>query len=212
MSGVNPLAVRATAFKAPSEDELAHDWLWRHAVVLPERGHIGIFNRSHYEEVVVVRVHPEQLPAEGADPRKAGDERFWRARMKAIAAWEQHLGACGTRVVKFFLHLSKDEQRRRLLARWETPEKRWKFSAGDVAQRPFWDGYQRAYEDALRATSTRDAPWYVIPADHKWMARTAIAQVLVQHLERMDPRYPQLDEEARRAAAEAARELGAEDG
>ena len=210
MSGVNPLAVRATAFKAPSESELAHDWLWRHGAVLPERGHIGIFNRSHYEEVVVVRVHPEQLAAEGADGAHARDERFWHARLDAIAAWERHLGACGTRVIKLFLNISKDEQRERLLARARDPEKLWKFSPDDVAQRAYWDDYQRAYEAALLATSTADAPWYVIPADHKWFARAAVGQVVVRHLEQMDPQPPQLDEEQRRAALEALRVLEAE--
>jgi PPK2 family polyphosphate:nucleotide phosphotransferase len=210
MSGVNPLAVQATAFKAPSETELAHDWLWRHVTALPERGHIGIFNRSHYEEVVVVRVRPEQLAAEGADPSQAGDERLWAGRLDAIAAWERHLGACATRVVKLFLNVSKDEQRKRLLERGKDPAKIWKFSPDDVAQRAYWDDYQRAYEQALRATSTADAPWYVIPADHKWFARAAVAQIVVHHLEQMRPRRPELTDEQRRAADEALRRLEAE--
>jgi PPK2 family polyphosphate:nucleotide phosphotransferase len=210
MGALNPLAVRATAFKRPSPPELAHDWLWRYVVALPERGQIGIFNRSHYEEVITLRVHPEQLAAEAVDPQRARDERFWKARMKAIEAWERHLDASRTHVVKFFLHISKEEQRRRLLARAADPEKRWKFSPDDLRERASWDAYQEAYEAAVRATSSAAAPWYAIPADHKWMARTAVAQIVVHHLERMDPRYPEPDEEAARAAAEARALLEAE--
>jgi PPK2 family polyphosphate:nucleotide phosphotransferase len=209
---VNPLGVRAIAFKEPDRTELAHDWLWRHVVALPERGQLGIFDRSHYEEVVVVRVQPELLVAEGADPAQAGDEHFWETRLAAIAAWEHHLVACGTQVVKLFLHISKEEQRQRLLARARDPSKVWKFSTTDVAQRALWDDYQRAYEAAIRATSTDDAPWYVIPADHKWMARTAVAQIVVDHLERMDPRWPEPSEEQRREAAAAVEQLETEDG
>jgi PPK2 family polyphosphate:nucleotide phosphotransferase len=207
MNGMSPLGVRATAFKEPSPPELAHDWLWRCVLVLPERGHIGIFDRSHYEEVTAVRVHEEYLAAEGVDPERGRDERFWKARMATIEAWERHLAACDTRVVKFFLHISKEEQRKRLLARASNPEKQWKFTAHDVAERARWDDYATAYEAALRATSTRDAPWYAIPADHKWMARTAVARIVVHHLELMDPRHPEPDEAARCAAAEAVRLL-----
>jgi PPK2 family polyphosphate:nucleotide phosphotransferase len=207
MGGVSPLGVRATAFKAPTPDELAHDWLWRCVRALPERGQIGIFDRSHYEEVTTVRVHPRYLAAQGVDPACARSESFWTARLETIAAWERHLAACGTRVVKFFLHISREEQRKRLLARANDPEKRWKFSTEDVAERAHWDAYMEAYEAAVRATSTADAPWYAIPADHKWMARTAVAQIVVRHLELMDPRFPEPDEAAQRAAAEAARLL-----
>jgi PPK2 family polyphosphate:nucleotide phosphotransferase len=207
MGGVNPLGVNATAFKPPSLPELAHDWLWRCVLALPERGHIGIFNRSHYEEVTAVRVHEEYLAAEGVDPERGRDERFWKARCKTIAAWEGHLASCDTRVVKFFLHISREEQRKRLLARANDPEKQWKFTAADVAEREHWDAYQAAYEAALRATSTRAAPWYAIPADHKWMARTAIAQIVVHHLELMDPRFPQPDPAGGQTAAEALRLL-----
>jgi PPK2 family polyphosphate:nucleotide phosphotransferase len=210
MSGVDPSALRATAFKAPSPHELAHDWLWRCVVALPERGQIGLFNRSHYEEVIAVRVRPEHLVAEAVDPRLAGDRQFWDARMKTIEVWERHLGSCQTRVVKFFLHISKEEQRKRLLQRANDPEKQWKFSVDDVAEREHWDAYQAVYEDTLRATSTDAAPWYAVPADHKWMARTAVAQIVVHHLERMDPRFPEPDEETRRAWAEAVRLLEAE--
>jgi PPK2 family polyphosphate:nucleotide phosphotransferase len=202
--------VRVTAFKRPSPPELAHDWLWRCSAALPERGQIGIFNRSHYEEVITLRVHPAQLAAEGIDPQQARDARFWNARMKTIETWERHLVACQTHVVKFFLHISKEEQRERLLERATNPEKRWKFSPGDVAERASWDANQDAYEAAVRATSSAAAPWYAIPADHKWMARTAVAQIVVHHLERMDPRYPEPGEEAARAAAEAHARLEAE--
>jgi PPK2 family polyphosphate:nucleotide phosphotransferase len=207
MNGVTPLGVRATAFKAPAPDELAHDWLWRCVRALPERGLIGIFDRSHYEEVTTVRVHPRYLAAQGIDPACARDERFWTARLETIAAWERHLVACETRVVKFFLHISREEQRKRLLARAHDPEKQWKFSPDDVAERQHWDAYQMTYEAAIRATSTRAAPWYAIPADHKWLTRTAVAQIVVQHLELMDPRRPEPDEAQRRAAAAAVRQL-----
>jgi len=207
LEGVNPLGVRATAFKRPSGPELAHDWLWRCVRALPERGCIGVFNRSHYEEVTAVRVHADYLAAEHVDPQRGRDERFWKARCETIIAWEDHLVACDTRVVKFFLHISREEQRTRLLARESDPEKQWKFSAGDVAERAHWDAYHDAYEAAVRATSTRAAPWYAIPADHKWMARAAVAQILVHHLKLMDPRRPEPDEAERRAADAAVRLL-----
>jgi PPK2 family polyphosphate:nucleotide phosphotransferase len=210
VSGLNPQGARVTSFRRPSAPELAHDWLWRCVVALPERGAVGIFNRSHYEEVVTVRVHPEHLAAEGIDPAAAGDERFWRDRHATIAAWERHLVACGTRVVKVLLHISRQEQRERLIARATDPEKRWKFSAEDVAERAHWDAYLAAYEDAVRATSTEAAPWYVVPADQKWFARTAVARILVSHLQEMGPRPPEPDDDERRAADEALRALLAE--
>jgi PPK2 family polyphosphate:nucleotide phosphotransferase len=210
MAGVNPQAVRVTAFKPPNSLELAHDWLWRHVLALPERGELGIFNRSHYEEVVVVRVHPELLTAEAVDPARARDSAFWERRFEAIVSWERHLASCGTRVVKFFLHVSEAEQRKRLLERATNPRKQWKFSPQDVAERTHWDAFQAAYEAALRATSTGEAPWYAVPADHKWLARTAIARIVVRHLRDMDPRFPEPDSETRRAAAEAAGALRAE--
>jgi PPK2 family polyphosphate:nucleotide phosphotransferase len=206
-SGMTPLGVRATAFTSPTPDELAHDWLWRCVRALPERGRIGIFDRSHYEEVLAVRVHPGYLAAQGIDPACGRDERFWTARLETIAAWERHLVASGTRVVKCFLHVSREEQRRRLLARADDPSKRWKFNPGDVAERAHWDAYMAAYQAAIGATSTADAPWYAIPADHKWMARTAVAQIVARQLEWMDPHYPEPDEAARPAAAEAVRRL-----
>ena len=203
MSGLNPQGVRVTSFKQPTRAELAHDWLWRCQVALPARGEIGIFNRSHYEEVIAVRMHPEFLAAQSAEP----SEDLWRERHEDIAAWERHLDRSGTRVVKFFLHVSKAEQRERFLARAEEADKNWKFSAGDVAERERWDDYQRAFEDALAATSTTHAPWYVIPADHKWLMRTAVASILVHHLEDMDPRFPEPTGDERAAIREAVARL-----
>jgi PPK2 family polyphosphate:nucleotide phosphotransferase len=200
MGGLNPAGIRVISFKQPSPPELAHDWLWRCVLALPEHGHIGVFNRSHYEDVIVPRVHPEKLAVQ---PAATPDARFWEARINTIEAWERHLVANGTRVVKFFLHISKEEQRERLLARAYTPEKRWKFSAGDVAERAYWDEYQRAYEHAVTATSTGAAPWYAIPADHKWMARAAVAHIVAHHFEDMDPRYPGPDEDTPGATAQA---------
>jgi PPK2 family polyphosphate:nucleotide phosphotransferase len=202
MAGVNPQGVHVTSFKRPSHLESGHDWLWRHAAALPERGDVGVFNRSHYEEVVTVRVHPELLAAEGLDDDRPPDDAFWQRRFDTITAWERHLVSSGTRVVKFFLHISKGEQRKRLLDRASDPAKQWKFLPEDVAERAYWDEYQAAYETALRATSDDETPWYAIPADHKWFARTAVANIIVRHLERMDPRFPEVDERARRAALE----------
>jgi PPK2 family polyphosphate:nucleotide phosphotransferase len=199
MSGMNPQGVVVTSFKQPTTTELAHDFLRRAQLALPARGRIGVFNRSHYEDVLVVRVHPEYLATQGIDPRRAGDGRLWKGRCEDIAAWERHLGREGTRVVKFFLNVSKAEQRKRFLARAEDERKHWKFSAADVEERGHWDAYHEAYDAALRATSTADAPWYVIPADHKWFLRTAVAAIIVEHLSAMDPQYPELS-----AADEAA--------
>jgi PPK2 family polyphosphate:nucleotide phosphotransferase len=209
MSGLNPQGVRVTSFKQPSKAELAHDWLWRCQIALPARGEIGIFNRSHYEEVIAVRVHPEFLAGQAIDPAEA-DRGFWEERFDAIVAWERHLHSTGTRVVKFFLHVSKEEQRQRFLDRAAEAEKHWKFSAGDVAERARWDDYQAAFEAALRATSTEEAPWYVIPADRKWFMRTAVAAILVHHLEAMDPAFPRLSPEERTAMDEAVAALEAE--
>jgi PPK2 family polyphosphate:nucleotide phosphotransferase len=211
VGAMNPAGLSVTAFKLPSVIERAHDFLWREQGALPRRGHVGVFNRSHYEEVATVRVHPELLSDEGIDPSRARDPRFWEQRLEDIAAWERHLARDRTRVVKFFLHVSKAEQRRRFLARAERPDKQWKFSAEDVREHQFWDEYQPAYEAALRATSSADAPWYVIPADHKWFARTAVGAILVSHLEAMDPRFPMPSEEERAAMLAAVAELRAED-
>ena len=187
MSGVNPQGVDVHAFKRPSEEELGHDFLWRCQRALPERGRIGIFNRSYYEDVLVVRVHPELLANEGVDPNH-GD--LWQQRFGDINTFERHLVRNQTRVLKFFLHISYDEQRRRLLSRLDDPSKNWKFSVGDATEREYWDQYTAAYEQMLGATSTEHAPWYIIPADHKWFSRAAVADVLNATLESLDLKYP----------------------
>jgi len=190
MSGVNPQGCQVFSFKHPSEEELDHDFLWRTTTRLPERGRIGIFNRSYYEEVLVVRVHPEILSAEHLPDARS---KIWEQRYESIVDFERHLYRNGTRVVKFFLHLSKDEQRRRLLARIDDPEKNWKFSAADVAEHDRWKEYMRAYEECLAATSTSHAPWYVVPADDKKNARLIVSQVLLDTLGRLKMRYPAPD-------------------
>ena len=203
MSGVNPQGCRVWAFKAPSPEERAHDFLWRCAHRLPERGTIGLFNRSYYEDVVVVRVHPEFL---GPDrPKKLG--KVWKARYAAINAFERHLTRERTLVLKFFLHVSKAEQKRRLLARLDDPTKHWKFRAGDLTERALWDDYLAAYEDALTATSTPRAPWHVVPADHKWVARAVVAEVVARAIRRLGLRYPTLPADEEAALAEARRAL-----
>jgi PPK2 family polyphosphate:nucleotide phosphotransferase len=190
MRGVNPLGVTVTAFKAPTRRELAHDFLWRTQLALPARGHIGVFNRSHYEDVVAVRVHPELLANQAIDPQRAADPRFWTRRLQQIVSWESHLAAEGTRVVKLFLHISKAEQLRRFRERADRPEKHWKFEPSDLREHAYWDAYQQVYEATLQATNTAEAPWYVIPADHKWFLRTAVAAIVCDHLTDMDPQYP----------------------
>ncbi len=196
MSGVNPQGVHVHSFKVPSPEELDHDFLWRYAQRLPGRGEIAIFNRSHYEEVLVVRVHPEHLDRQRL-PAEARRGDLWRRRFRAINAWERNLAGNGFRIVKLFLNVSKEEQRRRLLERIDRPDKNWKFSAADVAERQHWDAYQDAYADMLSHTSTPWAPWYVIPADHKWFARIAAAAVIADTLIDIDPRYPTVDQAAR---------------
>ena len=190
MSGLNPQGCEVHSFKVPSALELDHDFLWRAHLRVPERGRIGIFNRSHYEEVLVVRVHPELLDAQRLPPGSAADPHFWEHRFEDIVAFERYLHRNGTRLVKFFLHVSREEQRRRFLARIDDPDKNWKVSRADLAERAFWDDYQRAYEQMLRATSTDEAPWYVVPADHKWFAHTAVGDILVHALRAIDPQYP----------------------
>jgi PPK2 family polyphosphate:nucleotide phosphotransferase len=207
MSGLNPQGVSVTSFKQPSALELAHDFLWRTGLALPARGHIGVFNRSHYEEVLVVRVHPELLANEAIDPARGEDPSLWEERFQDIASWERHLTRAGTQVLKFFLHVSKAEQRRRFLSRVERPEKNWKFSPADLREHQYWEAYQHAYDAALRATSTPQEPWYVIPADHKWFLRTAVGAIIVQHLSDLDPRYPAPSREERREIKEAAAQL-----
>jgi PPK2 family polyphosphate:nucleotide phosphotransferase len=192
MSGVNPQGVQVHSFKPPSAQELDHDFLWRAAVHLPERGRIGIFNRSHYEEVLVVRVRRELLQREELPPQLV-TKNIWKERFQDIRAFERHLARNGTLVVKFFLHISKEEQRRRFLERLDDPAKRWKFSIDDVADRKLWDCYMEAYEDMVRNTSTPEAPWYVIPADNKWFARLVVAAALVETMERLDLHFPKIE-------------------
>ena len=204
MSGVNPQGCQVFSFKSPSSEEIDHDFLWRTAKCLPERGRIGIFNRSYYEETLVVRVHPEYLEKQRL-PRELATDRIWDHRFEDIRNWEKYLTRNGTVIRKFYLHVSKDEQKRRFLARLEEPEKNWKFQAGDVKERALWDDYQRAYEDMLGATSTAYAPWHVIPADHKWFARLAVADIVIDTLRSMKLHYPKLSKETR-AGLEAAKQ------
>lgn len=204
MSGVNPQGVEVHSFKVPSAEELDHDFLWRYARRLPARGQIGIFNRSHYEEVLVVRVHPENLDRQRL-PAATGEKDVWKRRYRAINDWERYLSDNGFRVVKLFLHISKEEQRTRLLRRIDLPDHNWKFSEADVREREFWGDYEEAISEMLSHTSTDWAPWWVIPADHKWFARIGAASVLVSALMEIDPRYPHVGEDQRKAL-EAAKE------
>ena len=198
MSGINPQGVAVYAFKQPSEEERHHDYLWRCMKVAPARGRIGIFNRSYYEDVLVTRVHPELL-SDVTDGRPK--PKFWKHRYEDISAYERYLTRNGIRVLKFYLHISKEEQTRRLLARLDDPKKQWKFSEADVAQRAYWKDYTDAYEKMLGATSTDWAPWYVIPSDHKWFTRIAVADILVAELKSMRLQYPRLTQEQRAALA-----------
>lgn len=204
MSGLNPAGCQVTAFKQPSSEELDHDYLWRINRALPRRGEIGIFNRSHYEEVIIARVHDlvahQQLPPELVTPE------IWQQRFRQIRDYERYLAENGVRIIKLFLHISRNEQRERLLDRIEQPDKHWKFSSGDVEERQYWDQYQRAYEQMLQETSTQHAPWYCIPADRKWFARTLTSTLLVELLEAIDPQYPSLNAE-QVAALETCRTL-----
>jgi PPK2 family polyphosphate:nucleotide phosphotransferase len=209
MSGVNPQGVVVHGFRAPSADELDHDYLWRYAQRLPARGQIAIFNRSHYEEVVVVRVHPEILEGQRLPPA-AREDGVWERRYRQINDWERFLVENGFPVVKLFLNLSKEEQRQRFLRRINQPDDNWKFKANDVKQRAYWDAYQAAFSEMLSATSTAHAPWYVVPADHKWVMRVAVAAVLVNTLFELDPQFPTVSEEARRALLSSKAELEAE--
>jgi PPK2 family polyphosphate:nucleotide phosphotransferase len=197
MSGVNPQGCQVYSFQHPSAEESKHDFLWRCARVLPERGRIGIFNRSYYEEVLIVRVHPEILRSEGV-PDGGREDDPWEKRYESITDFERHLHRNGTRVLKFFLHISKEEQRRRLLARIDDPEKNWKFSGSDIEERRRWNDYMKAYQACLRATSKRYAPWYVVPADDKPNARLIVSQIIVDTLRGLQLEYPRLDAERRR--------------
>lgn len=207
MSGVNPQGCHVSSFKQPSAAELEHDFLWRTAQRLPERGMIGIFNRSHYEEVVVVRVHPELLAGQGIAPDAAKTGGFWKNRFRSIVDWEDHLHRSDTRVIKFFLHVSPEEQRQRLLARIDEPEKNWKFSAADIAERILWKEYMAAYEECLSATSTKAAPWYAIPADDKRNARLIISRVITETLREMKMEFPVLGKEKLRELRQVRKSL-----
>ena len=211
MSGVNPQGVEVHAFKQPSEEELQHDFLWRIGTKLPARGKIGIFNRSHYEDVLVVRVHPE-VQARKKLPEGLDGKHFWRHRYDDIRAFEQHLARNGTLILKFFLNVSRAEQRRRFLDRVELPGKRWKFSMSDVAERKLWPKYMHAYEQAIRETSRPEAPWYVLPADNKWFTRLVAAAALAEALDRLKLEYPKLSGAALKELEKAGKALKAEKG
>ena len=209
MSGVNPQGCQVTSFKKPSEEELDHDFLWRCIKALPERGRIGIFNRSYYEEVLVVKVHPELLAFQRLPDHKPTKE-FWKRRYKDIRKFEEHLSQNGTRIVKFFLNVSKTEQKARFLERINDPKKQWKFAAGDVRERQHWDDYLQAYEQMVIETSTLEAPWYVLPADQKWLCRTLVSRILVRTIDRLNPKYPQAGPEQLVALDECRKQLETE--
>jgi PPK2 family polyphosphate:nucleotide phosphotransferase len=209
MSGLNPQGCQVFSFKKPSAEELDHNFLWRYMRCLPERGRIGIFNRSYYEDVLVVKVHPEILEQQRLPEGKRGSG-FWKARYEDINAFEQHLARNGTVILKFFLNVSKHQQKERFLERLDNPEKNWKFSASDLAERGYWDDYMEAYEDALSATSTDWAPWYVVPADNKWATRAIVADIVTTTFQSLDLHYPEVSKAQREALKEARRQLEAE--
>jgi PPK2 family polyphosphate:nucleotide phosphotransferase len=206
MTGLNPQGCQVFSFKKPSAEELDHNFLSRYTKCLPERGRIGIFNRSYYEDVLVVKVHPELIEGQKLPAGKKG-KSFWEARYEDINAFERHLVRNGTVILKFFLHVSKGEQKRRFLERLDRPEKHWKFSASDLAERGFWDDYMEAYEDALGATSTEHAPWYVVPADNKWATRAVVADIVTSAIRALDLSYPEVTEAQRKALAAARKQL-----
>ncbi len=210
MSGVNPQGTEVYSFKAPSVEELDHDYLWRNFKALPERGRIGIFNRSYYEEVLVVRVHPEFLAHQNLPPETAG-KGLWKRRFEEINHFERYLTNNGIIVLKFFLNVSKAEQKKRFLERIDRPEKNWKFSAADVQERQHWDEYMAAYEDMFNHTSTEAAPWYIVPADHKWFTRLAVATVIYQTLRNLDLAYPTISEEHKQQLLQAKAQLESEE-
>ena len=198
MSGVNPQGCEVFSFKQPSVEELKHDFLWRTACRLPERGRIGIFNRSYYEEVLVVRVHPEILRNQGLSEELRDEKKIWKERYRSIVDLEDHLYRNGTRIIKFFLHLSKNEQRKRFLERIDEPKKNWKFSLADIKERKYWKDYRRAYEECLRATSTREAPWYIVPADDKENARLIVSRIVIEALKELKLSFPETTPKRRR--------------
>jgi PPK2 family polyphosphate:nucleotide phosphotransferase len=200
MSGVNPQGCQVFSFKQPSQEELSHDFMWRYSNRLPERGRIGIFNRSYYEEVLVVRVHPENLKRQKI-PQPLTGKRIWDERLADIAHFEDYITRQGVIVLKFFLHMSNEKQKTRFLRRLDTPEKNWKFSASDVHERKFWDDYMRAYEEAIRATASEHAPWFVVPADKRWFTRLVVAAAIVEAVEQLDLTYPKVDAEKKKHLA-----------
>jgi PPK2 family polyphosphate:nucleotide phosphotransferase len=206
-SGVNPQGCQVHSFKAPGAMELDHDFLWRHSTALPERGRIGIHNRSWYEEVLVLRVHPELLARQKLPPTLIG-KKIWDERLEDIAAYERYLARQGTVVLKFFLNVSEDEQKKRFLARIEEPEKNWKFSPNDVAERAHWGDYMKAYQGAISATAAPHAPWFVVPADSKWFTRLVVVAAIIEALEKLDLHYPAVTKEQRTALAVAKKSLG----
>ena len=210
MSGLNPQGTQVFSFKQPSYEELDHDYLWRSMKSMPERGRIGIFNRSYYEEVLVVRVHPTILQNQSLPPKIKNDKNIWQKRFAQIRSSEDYLAENGVHVLKFFLNVSKDEQKKRFLKRINEPEKNWKFSAQDAKERAFWDDYMKAYEDALGNTSTKNAPWYVIPADSKWFTRVAVSNIIIEKMESLNLQYPQVSEAHRQDLLEAKKVLESE--
>ena len=209
MSGVNPQGCQVFSFKKPSDEEIDHNFLWRYMRSLPERGRIGIFNRSYYEDVLVVRVHPEILDRQKLPPGERG-RKFWEARFDDINRFERHLTRNGTLILKFFLHLSKKEQKQRFMARLDDEEKHWKFSLADLKERGFWSDYQEAFEDMLENTSTEWAPWWVVPADHKWVTRALVAGITTEAIRRLKLKYPTVNDEQKRLLGRARRQLAAE--
>jgi len=210
MSGLNPQGTEVHSFKQPSHEELDHDYLWRSMKVLPQRGRIGIFNRSYYEEVLIVRVHPEILQFQQLPDKVRDDKNIWKNRYEQIRNFEEYLTENGISILKFFLNVSKDEQKKRFLKRINTPEKNWKFSATDAKERAFWDDYMQAYQDAIEATSTKAAPWHIVPADNKWFTRVVVSEIIAQKLESLDMKYPVLNEEHRKQLLEAKKILESE--
>jgi len=210
MTGINPQGCQVFSFKAPSERELQHDFLWRTTLCLPERGHIGIFNRSYYEEVLVVRVHPKILEGQKLPPSLVS-KNIWEERFEDIRSFERHMARSGTVIRKFFLNVSKKEQKRRFLERLDEPEKNWKFSAADVSERECWEDYQKAYEEMIGGTASKHAPWYVVPADNKWFTRIVVSAVVIEALESLDLAYPEVDAAKKKELAAAKKVLGGKD-
>ena len=209
MSGVNPQGCQVFSFKQPSSEDLSHDFLWRYVKRLPERGHIGIFNRSYYEEVLVVRVHPDIFKRQKLPPETLS-KRLWSERLVDIAHFEDYLTRQGTIILKFYLHLSPEEQKKRFLARLDRPEKHWKFSAADIRERGFWNDYMHAFEEAIQATATQHAPWFIVPADNKWFTRLVVAAAIVEAVENLDLSYPKVDAQKKKELASARAALARE--